>query len=646
MDSPLRILLLEDFPPDVVLIERELTKAGIRFAMKQVDNKADFLQAFREFNPDLVISDYSLPQYDGISAIEDLRAISPETPIIIVTGSLDEETAADTMKSGAWDYVVKERLYRLPSAISQALKLKQEIEHKLSIEKTLQQTENEYDTLRNNIPLAIYRATVDGKLLYANPTFWTMFGYHTAGEVMMKPMIDFYRHPEKRAELMRRLVEEKIVKNHEIEFLRKDGSTFWGSVYGRALFDEHGNHIFQDGIIMDVSELKRTYQDLISAKEKAEESDHLKTAFLANMSHEIRTPMNAILGFSDLLLDPYYSKGDISRFVSLIQKNGQSLINIINDIIDVAKMEAGIVQIDKAYCNVETILRDLYEAFSEMMKRNGTNEITFTYSVSPTLTTEVYTDANRLKQILTNLLNNAFKFTEKGHIEYGVLVKGSSLNFFVKDTGLGIPEDKFEIIFDRFRQVDDSHTREFGGTGIGLTIAKNLVERLGGRIWVESVLYEGSSFFINLPYQPGPPLQERAVEMKPVGNQVVHENWASKTVLVVEDVESNFLYIETVLRQTKAKVLWADNGTKAINYVKSNPSIDIVLMDIQLPDLNGLEATRMIKQMRPELPVIAQTAFALSTDEEMVYEAGCDDYLTKPITKKNFMACLSRHMPS
>ena len=644
MQAPIKILLLEDFPPDVELIERELIKAGIKFNSKHVDNKADFIEAIQKFLPDLIISDYSLPQYDGLSAIRDLRALSPGTPIIIVTGSLDEETAADTIKSGAWDYVVKERLYRLPSAVNQALKLKQEIESKISVEKALQQTEDEYETLRNNIPLAIYRATVEGKLLYANPSFWSMFGYESIEEVMIKPMIEHYLHPEDRGRLMGKLVEEKVVRDFEIAFLRKDGSTFWGSVYGRALFNEQGDHIFQDGIIMDVSELKQTHKELISAKERAEESDNLKTAFLANMSHEIRTPMNAILGFSELLLDPYYSKEDVTWFVSLIHKNGKSLITIINDIIEVAKIEAGILQIEKSYCSLDTIFRELYETFRGDMSKKGLTEIDFSYTAPEEPGLRIYTDPNRLKQILRNLLSNAFKFTEHGRIEFGAQVVGANITFFVKDSGLGIPEDKFEIIFDRFRQVDDSHTREFGGTGIGLTIAKNLVERLDGTIWVESDLYKGSEFYFKLPFQPETQGESEIKDIPTSGKPAVQENWATKTILIVEDVESNYMYLETVLKKTKANILWADSGQKALDYIRTTPEIDIVLMDIQLPDLNGLGATRQIKEMRPELTVIAQTAFALSTDEEMVYNAGCDGYLTKPITKKNLMSCLSTYL--
>ncbi|MBE0648492.1 MAG: response regulator [Bacteroidales bacterium] len=260
------------------------------------------------------------------------------------------------------------------------------------------------------------------------------------------------------------------------------------------------------------------------------------------------------------------------------------MIGIINDIVDIAKIEAGIIPIEKSVCSLQTVFKEIYEIFWGEMQKNGITDIEFSYTSPSDLAQEIHTDATRLKQILTNLISNAFKFTEKGKIEFGAEVTDTFITFFVKDTGLGIPEDKFEIIFDRFRQVDDSHTREFGGTGIGLTIAKSLVERLGGTIWLESNLYEGSQFFFKLPLQPFTSgelkSRETPIPVKPVSK----ENWSTKTFLVVEDVESNYLYIETLLKQTKATVLWADNGEKAIEFVKTNPEIDLVLMDIQLPD--------------------------------------------------------------
>ena len=639
----LSIIVIEDFKPDLELIRHELTKNKILCTLKQVDNRHDFLEELKKGTPDLVLSDFKLPQYDGLSAISDLQEIAPEVPIIICTGTLDEETAADTIKSGAWDYVVKERLYRLPTAIHHALKLKEEISQKKKATKALHDTEDAYETLRANVPIALYRVTVDGNLLYANPTLMAMFGYPDLEDLRKRNMKDLYLNPEQRNTLIYRLVKEKVIKNFEVQFKRKDGSTFWGSLHARAIFNEEGKHLFQDGIIVDITELKKTNQALIEAKEKAEESDHLKTAFLANMSHEIRTPLNAILGFSDLLIDPYYSKEETERFVELIHKNGHSLLNIINDILDIAKIEAGIIQLYPEEYPVENMLKELYESFASQQPQEKVSKITFELDLHEKPDLMITTDQNRLKQILSNLLSNAFKFTDEGSITLGYKTDKDAITFMIRDTGLGIPEEQQQIIFDRFRQVDNSHTREHGGTGLGLTIAKNLVEKLNGFLWVESALYEGSCFYVQLPYHiQKTKSRQDPRKIIPITSSPNHGDirWSDKTLLIVEDVESNYNYLEFLLKHTTAKVLWAENGRDAISMTAKHPEIDVILMDIQLPDLNGLEATREIKKMRPELPVIAQTAFALSTDEQDVYDAGCDGYIPKPISKKVFFNTL------
>jgi PAS domain S-box-containing protein len=639
----LSIIVIEDFKPDVELIRHELAKNKISYTLRQVDNRHDFLEELKKETPDLVLSDFKLPQYDGLSAISDLKEKAPDIPIIICTGTLDEETAAETIKSGAWDYVVKERLYRLPTAIQHALKLKEEIAQKKKATKALHETEDAYETLRSNVPIALYRATVKGDLLYANPALLTMFGYPSLEEIQKIPMKDLYVDPENRNILMTQLMKEKVIKNFEVAFNRKDGTTFWGSVNAQAIFDEEGEHLFQDGIIVDITELKKTTEALIQAKEKAEESDHLKTAFLANMSHEIRTPLNAILGFSDLLNEPYYTKEEMERFVELIHKNGHSLLNIINDILDIAKIEAGVIQLFPESYPVENMVNELFESFSKPKFPESQDQIAFDLKTPQDPDLLITTDQNRLKQILTNLLSNAFKFTEEGSVTLSYQTDEDHITFVVSDTGMGIPEEQLDIIFNRFRQLDDSHTRERGGTGLGLTIAKNLVEKLHGSIWVESALYEGSSFYVRLPlHTEKAKTSKDQKKIKPVYSSVMHHDirWPDKTILIVEDVASNYNYLDFLLKKTGAKILWAENGKDAIIQAEEHDAIDVILMDIQLPDLNGLEATREIKKMRPDLPIIAQTAFALSTDEQEVYDAGCDAYIPKPISKKTFFNIL------
>ncbi|MDZ7743927.1 MAG: response regulator [Bacteroidota bacterium] len=641
MDEKLRLLLLEDNQSDAELIVRELQKAGFRFDFKRVDRKEAFIEQIIGFNPHIVISDYSLPQYNGIDAIQDLKKINEDIPIIIVTGSLDEETAAETIKQGAWDYVVKERLFRLPSALSSTLKLKEERDKKAEIETSLSETKSEFETLRNNVPLALYRTAPDGKLLYVNRAYLDIFRYDSVEQALQDNAIERYVDPEDRKRILDQLLRKGELRHYEVELVRKDGAKFWGDFNIRAIFDRNGKHIFQDGILSDITEIKNAREAIIRAKEKAEESDKLKTAFLANMSHEIRTPMNAIIGFTDLIANGDLEKEEEREFIAHIQKNGETLLRIIGDIIDVAKIESGVIKVNK---NTRDVNKFIQEVFSELLENNaapGKNDVRLILeNRHKDQEVKTHSDFIRLRQILNNLTDNALKFTENGEIRIGYEIDGKLLKFFVKDSGIGIPDEMKEIIFERFRQVDDSHTREFGGTGLGLTIAKSFVEKLGGEMWVESEVYKGSDFYFTIPYATPEDTEVR----KTSDRASAKSRWQDKRVLIAEDVNSNYYYLEVILKSLKINPIRAINGKEAVEFCKNDMDIDLVLMDIQMPEMNGYDATREIKKMRKDLPVIGQTAFALSSDREKVLDAGCDDYLVKPILKYRLMEVLDRFL--
>ncbi len=376
--------------------------------------------------------------------------------------------------------------------------------------------------------------------------------------------------------------------------------------------------------------IQKSRKELIKAKEKAEESDRLKTAFLSNMSHEIRTPMNAIIGFSNLLSDTDITNDERKEFIELIDSNSNSLMNLIEDIIDISKIEAGQLIIKKTKTPVNKIFSELYNSFNQIKNEKDKTNIELRLNLAnKEKDFTIITDPHRFKQILSNLLDNAVKFTEKGFIEFGYSINNQSyLQFYVKDTGIGIPNDKMNIIFDRFRQVDGSNTRKYGGTGLGLAISKNLVELLGGKMWLESQIDKGTTFYFTLPYNPA----EKAVEK----TQIITKHkkkyiWNNKIILIAEDTVSNYQFLEAALRKTKANLLWAQDGKEAVDMCKANDKINLILMDIQMPVLNGYKAARQIRQFRKDLPIIAETAFAMSGDREKSLEAGCDDYIAKPI---------------
>jgi PAS domain S-box-containing protein len=370
--------------------------------------------------------------------------------------------------------------------------------------------------------------------------------------------------------------------------------------------------------------------ELITAKNRAEESDKLKTAFLANMSHEIRTPMNGILGFAEMLNDNSLSSVNRKKYLEIINSNGKMLINLIDDIIDFAKIESGQVNIIQDDFSLNNLLNQVHSTFlASRLKRNKSRVRMIIRKSFPDEKSFIRTDPIRLRQILTNLVGNAIKFTHRGHVEFGYSLKDSkTLIFFVKDTGIGIQPDKLEVIFERFMQADSSPSRRYGGSGLGLAISKGLVELIGGRMWAESTPDLGSTFYFTLPFQPVIRKPEPAEENLQPRTEY---QWEGKLFLVAEDDKFSYKFLEGFLKQTHASVIRAADGREAVELCRQNENIDLILMDIQMPEMNGLTATEEIKKFNPTVPIIAQTANAISEERQRCIKAGCDDFITKPV---------------
>ncbi|MFH1118757.1 MAG: ATP-binding protein [Bacteroidota bacterium] len=382
-------------------------------------------------------------------------------------------------------------------------------------------------------------------------------------------------------------------------------------------------------------------ESLQLAKEKAEESDRLKSLFLSNMSHEIRTPMNAILGFAEMLQDAELSIDEKDRFLDVIIRSGDNLLHLINDIIDISRIEAGQLKIIYSDCYLNEMFSDLEVFFNRELIRLHKDHITLYMqpgNMDPDLA--VYTDPVRLRQILLNLTGNAFKFTDEGFIEIGYSIKDDKIKFYVRDSGIGIAVDQQKLVFERFGQVREAASHNLSGTGLGLTISKNLVEMLGGKMWLDSYPGEGSTFWFEIPYKVGRHRTGSNDESEDA--KVPRLDLSGKCILVVEDVDTNYFYISSLLEKLNGKIIRAGDGVKAVQMCKMDPSINLVLMDIELPVMDGYQATREIKGFRPELPVIAQTAFAMIGERERSIEAGCDDYIAKPIRKEVLLEVISR----
>lgn len=415
----------------------------------------------------------------------------------------------------------------------------------------------------------------------------------------------------------------------EFQNKKKDGTLYWESASISPILNEKGIITHFIAIKEDITERKNIEQQLIKAKEKAEESDRLKLAFLANMSHEIRTPMNGILGFTELLKEQNLSGNVQQEYINIIEKSGKRMLNIINDIINISKVESGQIEVTNTETNVNEQIDYLHTFFkTEAIQKNIS--INLIKELSPQ-DTFVITDREKLYAILTNLIKNAIKFTNEGSIDFGCEKKGNYLEFFVKDTGLGISDSQKKIIFERFRQANDTISRTHEGSGLGLAISKAYVEMQGGNIWVESKEGKGSTFYFTLPYHSKNELKEKIEIKKPIPKVKEENNVKDLKVLIVEDDAISKLLITIAVKPYCKEILKVSTGFEAVETCRNNPDIDLVMMDINLPEMGGYEATKQIRKFNKDIVIIAQTANGMQSDHDKSIAEGCTDYISKPI---------------
>jgi PAS domain S-box-containing protein len=374
---------------------------------------------------------------------------------------------------------------------------------------------------------------------------------------------------------------------------------------------------------------QRLYEDeLIKARDHAEKAEKLKTTFLANMSHELRTPMNGIVGFAELLQNQMNNvKRD--QYLKIIVNSSKQLLRIVTDIVDISKIETGEVDIFLTGISISGLMKEFHDICVDQLQVRHKPSINVTYNCKvPSKHDSVLMDENKLRQIFSNIINNAVKFTENGSIDFGVELKDDFLHFYFADTGIGIDPQEQEVIFECFRQTESPSRRIYGGTGLGLAIAKGLIEAMGGKIWVNSEKGKGSVFYCTLPYYPDENQIKEEME-----EESLEKNWQDYHILVVEDDLACLTLINELLEETHVKISNAFTGLEAVKACRKDATIDVVLMDMRLPELDGYEATKRIKEFRPEIKIIAQTAHALSDDKKKCLLAGCDDYMTKPIVQ-------------
>ena len=449
-------------------------------------------------------------------------------------------------------------------------------------------------------------------------------------------------------------VKNKLVKSGELDLLGAD-SKIWlgvplfvkGKVNGVLAVQSYEDAKAYDKTDMQTLEIisnqigislekKKAEEDLKSALEKAEESNRLKTAFLNNISHEIRTPLNGILGFLEFVIDPDFDTEEKNKFIKAINTSSTRLVNTITDIINIAQIESSRLTANINELSLNDLLKEIYQSFSIEAEMSN---IIFSYNLGfPNKEVRIFTDRDKLLGTLTNLIKNAFKFTKQGEITFGYTLKNNVLEFFVKDTGIGIPENRQEAIFDKFVQADIGDSKAFQGVGVGLSIAKAYVESLGGELWLNSKEGIGSEFYFTIPYNTA---DKKSIEKS---FDKTKREYSNLTVLIAEDDEITNQYFETIFKDLFREIIFMKTGQQAIDACKNKPEINLVLMDIRMPDMNGYEATKQIRVFNKDLIIIAQTAYAIDGDKERAIAAGCNDYLSKPIRKEKLFGIINTHL--
>jgi PAS domain S-box-containing protein len=485
----------------------------------------------------------------------------------------------------------------------------------------------------------------DWKLRYANPAFYTMIGHEKDSYHSLNP-VEFI-HPDDIDYSLRR--EQALVNNGffetELRLKHKAGHYLNLSTRSVTVRGDSGEVLGALTISRDITRLKQVHEDLIKANLGAESSNRLKSNFLANISHEIRTPLNSVVGFSNLLLTNNLPNNVKEEYIEHINHNSEKLLQIIGDIIDLSRLESSQIEITYEEASLSGVVNEIIEEARQIIRRNEKPIILNVKNHFEDAGDLIFTDRIWLKRVLNHLMDNAVKFTLEGSVEFSYLLENQNVVFKIRDTGIGINKENLGRIFEEFRQEFDGHHRPFEGLGIGLTLAKEVIERMGGKIFVQSEKGVGSEFSFSIPYRPAGSTKPRSSALNPeyVSKPI---DWSSRKCLLVDDNKDVLVYLNRILTDTGVSILTARSGFEAIDMIKAHPDIDVVLLDMQMPEMNGIEATKQIRKIRKDIPIIAQTAFIFEDDKDIILEAGCDACLIKPIRREHLLTVMSSFVKS
>jgi len=497
----------------------------------------------------------------------------------------------------------------------------------------------EYKILFDSIPIGLYRSTPDGKIMVANEALVSMLGFPDKETLMAARIPDLFINPGDRDRESEILSHVGDVRRYVFPLRRFDGREIWVEDYARVIPDADGKALYYEGSMIDITARKRIEREILRGKESAEEASRLKSQFLANISHELRTPMNGILS-ALALMDMTAQPEPLRELLDIVQASAKSLMRVIDSLLDLTRLGAGQLVLNQTEFPPAEILRRILPLYEHRAAEKG---ISLRTGFDPGIPPFVLGDPVQLQQILMNLLDNAVKFTEKGSISVDMSPDppespagaATGLHVRIADTGIGIPPDKIDRLFEPFSQVDPSFSRRHSGAGLGTAIARHLVELMGGRIWVESPNPEATketpgSVFHFIVKLPAVTPKEKSATPGPAARRASGPEFAGKTVLLVEDNAVNQKLIARLLQRTGVSVDIAGNGVEALEKI-ADKAYDLVFMDIQMPEMSGLEATRLMREKKLDMPIIALTAHALDDERELGLAAGMNDYLTKPV---------------
>jgi len=506
------------------------------------------------------------------------------------------------------------------------------------IAKELSDSEKFYSLLIHSANDGISFYDQNWNLKFSNAAFYSLIGVDK--NAYNNTSSEEYIHPDDLDYHIRRAEALKNKGYFEGELILKHTDGHYVNLSTRSVIikDDNGKILGSLTISRDITTLKQVHEDLIQAKVEAETSNKLKASFLANISHEIRTPLNSVVGFANLLLSDDISKTSKEEYIEHINHNSEKLLQIIGDIIDLSRLESSQIEITYEEASLSEIINEVIEETRQSIKRNEKPIILTIKNQFEDNGDLIFTDRIWLKRVLNHLMDNAVKFTLEGSVQLSYAKEEDDIVFRIKDTGIGINKENLGRIFEEFRQEINGHHRPFEGLGVGLTLAKEVIERMGGKIFVQSEKGFGSEFSFTIPYRPAGSSKYKHRNTEQTSNLA---NWSSKKCLLVDDNKDVLIYLNRILLDTGVGILTARSGPEAIGLIKSTPDIDVVLLDMQMPEMNGIEVTKEIRKIRKDLPIIAQTAFVFEGDKDIILEAGCDACLIKPIRKEHLLTVMS-----